>query len=217
MSELLNKKDAMLLLGITASTLTRWMRSGKIKYTRVEGERFAPAVFFTVDEITRLMPPSSDSEECPTAPPSNLLARPTAPSCKQHERTESRDTRTWAEKYTDGDAPDSCGNFVDGENRLYPSSGATLLGPVEPYNDPPVNRDTTSHMNPALVGRGGPDASAGYLDSLERARDIGTITAVQYATLTSNADKARRQCEQSRKQHVDIATIRAAFRQGFSR
>jgi hypothetical protein len=222
----LTRKQVCAILEIGSSTLGAWMRKGKIKFTKdADGGQWAKA-YFRLDDIKQFIPapPVAESATHPTAlytvkglpyqdsPSGNLPERPSSGNLPEH-----KDKRTFAEKFLDGDATDSVGNTVHGANDLWPTTGATLIGPVTPYTPPPVNRDTTSHMDQNLVGRGGAGAGAGYLDSLERHRDIGNITAAQYDTLTGNAEKARRQCEQSKKEVLDRRAISEAFRHGYSR
>jgi hypothetical protein len=224
-NERLTKKQVCSILQIGYSTLGRWMALGKIKFTREKAEHFESAVFFRRADLAEFLPCvtesvtepcASDSDAQPSASESEAQP-PVWPSQSRAMAPESRDIRTWAEKYKDGDAADSAGNFIHGANERWPTTGATLLGPVVEHTLPKVNRDTTSHMNPALVGTTGPHAGESYLNSLERQRDVGTISQATYDALTQNASKARRQCEQDQKKFLDKAAINAAFRHGYSR
>jgi hypothetical protein len=213
MSEKLTKKEVCALLHIGYSTLGRWMREGKIKFQRdTTAGKFEPAVFFKRDDLAAFLPPSSVlGTEHPPAPAPQQPKPTPAPK-------ESRDIRSWAEKYKDGDEPDSCGNYRDGYNPRWPETGASLLGPVIPRDVPPINRDTTSHMNPHLVGRtDGPSGNDVYLNSTEFSDLLhgrGSITAAEFQ---SKATKTRPISQQQRKQQVDINVIRNAFKLGFSR
>jgi excisionase family DNA binding protein len=209
MSDRLSKKEVCALLKIGYSTLGRWMRDGKIKFTREQAKNFESAVFFRRDDLAEFL-------EQPTPAPAPAVVP--APIQAPAPKAPAPDLRTWEEKYRDGDACDSCGNTIDGANDLYPRTGASLLGPVEPVTVPPVNRDTASHMNPALVGyTGGPSANDCYLNSLEYQRDHWGLSQERYDELTANATKARKQCEQQQKVYLDRAAITAAFRHGYSR
>jgi hypothetical protein len=211
MNDKLTKKEVCALLRIGYSTLGRWMREARIKFERdTTAGKFESAVFFNRADIQHLIPrepviPIGFAESVPAPKP---VPKPTLTP---------QDKRTFAEKFRDGDEPDSCGNFCDGANDLYPSSGATLLGPVVPYTTPPVNRDTASHMDPALVGKVGPSGNDSYLNSPEFALARGSISQVQYDSLQATAQKARRMSQQQQKQVVDVNVIRDAFKFGFSR
>jgi Helix-turn-helix domain len=218
--ERLTKKQVCSILNIGYSTLGRWMREGKIKFSREQAAKFESAVFFRRDDLAEFLPTVAESATHPKAPAAHPTASrgdsPLHPEVALPYQDEP-DRRDFAQKFRDGDECDSAGNYITGENPRYQSTGATLLGPVAPYTAPPVNRDTSSHMDPALVGRPGPSADECYLNSLERRRDLGIISQASYDALTSNASKARRLSGQQRKVYLDQAAIRAAFRHGFSR
>jgi hypothetical protein len=211
-NERLTKKQVCSILKIGYSTLGRWMREGRIKFQRdTTAGKFESAVFFRRDDLVAFLPPSSVlGTEHPPAPAPQPQPKPVA--------APQQDKRTWEEKFRDGDAPDSCGNYRDGENPRWPETGATLLGPAIPQPATPANRDTTSHMNPALIGRtDGPSGNDVYLNSTEfsdRLNGRGSVTAKEFQ---SKATKTRPMSPQQRKQVVDINVIRAAFRNGFSR
>ncbi len=152
-NERLTKKQTAALLGIGYSTLGKWMREGKIKFHKVEAGRFESSVFFNRADLAEFLPSVTEPVTQPTAPSmpdSGIL--PTAPSAKLAERPESKDLRTWAEKFRDGDAPDSCGNYRDGANNQFPETGATLLGPVTRDDPAPVSKSGCDHMDPRLLG-----------------------------------------------------------------
>jgi hypothetical protein len=153
--------------------------------------------------------PNSSRHQAPPLPAPAAAPEPSHP--------ESKDIRTWAERYSDGDAPDSCGNYRDGANDRYPETGASLLGPVPRDVMPEPKPSCTAHMNQKLLPKLGGDASTQYLNSLERQRDIGTISQATYDELTSAASKARRMSGQDHKIYLDRAAIKAAYRHGYSR
>jgi hypothetical protein len=150
MSEKLSKKQVCRLLGIGYSTLGTWMREGKIKFERdTTAGKFESAVWFDKEEAAKFLPSVTDSVIHPSAPKlGELLPAPARPAPAK----ESRDIRTWAEKYKDGDAADSCGNRIDGTNERFITEGTqTLLGPTSAIDHgPPV--DTQAHMDNRLLG-----------------------------------------------------------------
>lgn len=203
----LTKKEAMALLGISTATMSRWMTSGKIKYSKIEAGRFQSAVFFDAEEIARLLPVR-------VTVPVSALKNP-APAA--NPRKEPKDLRTFAEKYLDGDECDSCGNYVDGSNPWFPSTGSSLIGPCIPAAPEP-RTSTTSHMDPALVGKvGGTSANDGYLDSFEYALARGAMTQAHYDALQADATRAHRLSGQEKKIWLDKAAILHAMRFGYSR
>jgi hypothetical protein len=153
-NERLTKKQVCSILQIGYSTLGRWMRDGKIKFTRERAESFESAVFFRRADLAEFLPSIPDTH--PTASVPESPAQPTAPA-PASPRPESRDIRTWAEKYKDGDAADSCGNTIDGANALWPQTGATLVGPVVRVE--PGALDSCAHMDHRLLG--GHDSATG--------------------------------------------------------
>lgn len=225
MSDKLTKHEVCQLLGIKYSTLGRWMREGKIAFERDpdwKAKRGECTVHFDRDEVQRLLTPVSTAKFAAHPPAQGLppgskppTAHPEIPLPYQDEP--KPDTRDFAQRYRDGDETDSLGNEIGGYNENFPTTGSTLLGPIVPYTPPPVNRDTASHMSPALVGKVGPSANNRYLDSLERQRDTGAISQACYDSLTETASKANRMSTQQRKVYVDRAAIMDAFRHGFSR
>lgn len=145
----LTKRQVAALLGIAYSTVGRWTREGKLKPHYETAERFAESVFFKRSELP------APTAKAPKAPVSKLLTRPATTGNLPEvpaspERTESRDLRTWAERYRDGDETDSCGNTIDGANDQYKSTGASLLGPAIPAERGP-KPDVQSHMSAALL------------------------------------------------------------------
>lgn len=218
---MLTKKQAMRLLGISSATMSRWMASGKIRFSKRDAERFAASVFFDESEIERLLPkPVSESDTRPTEVSSHDgMKPPTAPTQPNCARPESKPIKSWAEKFADGEAPDSCGNYRDGFNPQWPRTGATLLGPVtDPAPLRSTARDTDNHM-PAGVRKdvGGTSGNTAYLNSPEYSLKSGWITQEQYDTLTENATKARRLTGQAAKEFVDRAAMEHAFKFGYSR
>lgn len=203
----MTKQQACELLHISESTLQRRLRAKKYTCTRTGEGQYAP-ITFTFADLGLTEPTPEPTADLASAEPT--AAPVVVPAVKP-------DTRTWEQRHRDGDAPDSCGNFLDGHNDQFPSNGASLVGPCYPREPIPPNRDTASHMDQALVGHIGPSANDGYLDSLERHRDVGNISQATYDSLAVTASKARRLSKQQEKQCVDIAVIREAFRFGFSR
>jgi len=235
-NERLTKAQVCSILRIGYSTLGRWMRDGKIKFERdTTLSKFNCSVFFRRADLAEWMPCAGDSPghpmlgELPPTSEGNLPSHPkrnAAPSLVGHYEEEPitefgddpiANARGWAE----GTIKDSAGNanfgkelvdgsIVDKRSLIHDHPGLVSCGPSE------VDRDCTSHMNQALVGTTGAGAGEGYLDSLERHRDVGSLSQAAYDRLTANARRAR-QSDQQRKQVVDVAVIRAAFRQGYSR
>ncbi|HEY4842644.1 MAG TPA: helix-turn-helix domain-containing protein [Terriglobales bacterium] len=146
--ERLTKKQVCSILQIGYSTLGKWMARGKIKFRREQADKFESAVFFRRADLAEFLPSASNSDAQPTAGLSPAV--PTAPAVPSTARPESRDIRTWAEKYKDGDAADSAGNTIDGANERWPTTGATLLGPVVRVEQAPL--DPNGHMEPGLLG-----------------------------------------------------------------
>jgi hypothetical protein len=148
--EKLTKAQVCAILHIGYSTLGKWMRNGKIKFTRdTEAGKFESAVFFSRADLAEFLPSTAPSAPEPkrNAPPG-----PVGHYEDDVSRNEpATDKRTFAEKYRDGDATDSCGNTIHGGNSQYPTTGATLLGPVKPYEGPPIPKTGTSHMDPHLL------------------------------------------------------------------
>ena len=217
-NERLTKKQVCSLLKIGYSTLGRWMREGKIKFTREQAVgAFESAVFFRRADLAEFLP---------SAPIVASIAAPVrnaAPSKVGHyedepaPRAQSRENAdlSFAEAYKAGDATDSAGNKIDGTNDRFRTKGIqSLLGPIE-VEKPVVSG--TSHMNPALVGGAGESGNTAYINSLEYHLKAGSITQEQYEEMQSASVKARRQCEQTNKTYLDKAAILAAFKHGYSR
>ena len=143
-NERLTKKQVCTLLHCGYSTLGRMMREGKIKFTKVAAKHFESSVFFRREDLAEFMPVtepvdksagpgSEDSPGCPAAPASGTSGTSApAPTPAPESRPESRDIRTWAEKHRENEVPDSCGNYLDGSNLYFPSTGASLIGPCIP-------------------------------------------------------------------------------------
>jgi hypothetical protein len=102
------------------------------------------------------------------------------------------------------------GSIVEKRSLIHDHPGLASCESMQP------DRDTASHMDPALVGKIGPSGNDAYLNSLEYQRDHWGLSQESYDRLTANARRAR-QSEQHRKQVVDVAAIREAFRHGYSR
>ncbi len=157
----LTKKQAAKLLHVSETTLYRRVKAGKYTCTRTGEGQFAK-LSFTYADIG--LP-----EPAPPAPVQLLgvLVQPTITSATCG--TKPPDSRTFAEKFLDGDAADSIGNKVDGTNDRFLTKGAqSLLGPIEPDHGPPV--DTQAHMKAALLATN---------DTLGNPREA-TVTAEGY-------------------------------------
>jgi len=69
------------------------------------------------------------------------------------------DDRDFAAKFIDGDATDSAGNTINGDNVRY-SEPVSLIGPGVTPTGPAEPPTGCNHMNPALIGKTGPGAGA---------------------------------------------------------
>jgi len=140
----LTKQQACALLHISSTTLWRRIKAGTYTSTRTGEGQFA-SLSFTYADIG-LPEPKQTPEPQPTAQP--FVRSPDKTPEPTPSRPESKDIRTWAEKYKDGDATDSTGNKIDGTNARF-SELTTYLGPVE-IDHTPV--DTQAHMDERLCG-----------------------------------------------------------------
>ena len=144
----LSKAAACGLLHISSTSLCRRIKAGVYQCTRT-GEGQFSALSFTYADIGLPEP-----QQAPEPIPAVAEVQPTpvhgAPGLEPTpSRPESRGIRTWAEKYRDGEAADSCGNKIDGTNERFITKGAqSLLGPIE------IDRtlaNPQAHMDPRLL------------------------------------------------------------------
>ncbi len=151
-------EDALELLQISRTTLYRRIKSGQYQVTKGVGK-------FSADSFTHaglgLPEPTPEptaevislhcAEKSKPEPvrvigeitePRNLTGRP--------DNTEEQDA-AFAAAYRAGEATDSIGNTIDGQNKRFPSKGAqSLIGVPRPEETTPL--DTQAHMNKALLG-----------------------------------------------------------------
>jgi hypothetical protein len=199
----MTKKEACALLGISPRTLDRRMAKGVYKFTRTGEGQFAELSFTHAD--IGLTEPTPVPVTAEIKPVHDVQIRP--------EYNDEPTERSFAERYLANEVPDSSGNYHDGSNPRWPNKGLqSLLGPIEPM--PRVRPDTTAHMNPALVG----DISTAPnpVDSEEFMELLNPGHTDRIAAMYTAAG-TRQPSEQQRKQAVDVRTIAAAFRQGYSR
>jgi hypothetical protein len=211
----IGKAEAMRLLGIAPATMTRWVKSGKLKCERSGAGKFDP-VFFERADVMAFVPilPTIGFAQ---ASVSKLLThspepkRNPAPSKVGHYEDEP----TFAEQYKAGDATDSCGNTIYGANDQWPMTGATLLGPVVPVVRPPAP-GCFDHMDPALLGGNGIGADGQPI--FDAASDNHPMNAALIAQgKLQPTSQSRKVSTQQQKEANDIALIRSAWRRGESR
>ena len=157
-------------------------------------------------------PEIADARVRDTRIPDAPIYRSVAPS-GGHVQGFTDDAEDNLARWNAGEITDSAGNNGQGRNDRFPTKGPqTLLGPREPM--PKVRPDTTSHMDPALIGGGERVENAVDSDAFNESWHPGT--AERKAQMYAQCG-IRQPSEQEKKKHNDRAAIAAAFRQGWSR
>jgi hypothetical protein len=192
----LTKAEAATALGISLRTLERKMANGQINYNKaVEAKPGALAVTFTYEQLGL---PEPAGAPCATA-----AQRPyTVDSIvKQYEEPSTTVVQRPQVVATAKPLPDitDVGAFDPKQLRIEDTVARgkhTLLGPHPDLSGTSAEYsvdDSTSHMNPALVGRtGGVSGNDHFINSREYQLLRGNITQEQYDAMQSSAAKANR-------------------------
>lgn len=149
----LTKQQAAKALGVSLRSLAYKMKSGEITFTKIAGAKVGQqAVFFSYADL-RLSEPSATPAPIVHDVPINKQYEDEPASAPRPvnsiEQRENEDA-AFAQAYLRGEATDSCGNTITGNERWPTKGKVTALGPIEPvYNPPP---DTTAHMTPGTFG-----------------------------------------------------------------
>jgi excisionase family DNA binding protein len=208
----LSRKQAADLLGISIRTLDRWVKKGRIQAPKKIGEgQYAESVFTHSDLGL------SEPEPKPKATPIPTIPEPEPePEPSDVEIREQAD-RMFADAYLSGEATDSCGNRIDGTNKRFLYGSKSLIG-ISPQDRPQrQRRDTTGHMDPALIGPADAlNAPRNPIDTDEYQELIYPGHMERKAAMYRDAG-VRQPSAQEQRQALDRAAIHAAFRQGFVR
>jgi hypothetical protein len=228
MSQLISKKEAMALLNISASTLSRWMMSAKVRFTRTESGRFESSVWFDVDDLAQFLP--TPEPLAPAAPPELYTAsdlpyqdtpvkndRSCSPMPPEPMREFGDDPVANLRAWLEGLLADSSGNYNYG--RETPDGSVTdqrslIYGSPSIAGCRPVKLGTADHMDQALVGSTGPGAGAAYINSPEYALLCGHISQTTYDQV---ATKPENMSSQDQKIFVDRGAMLEGFKHGYSR
>jgi len=154
----LTKSEATALLRISDSTLTRRMKKGVYTFTRGDGQ-FDP-VLFTYEGLGLVEPTSEPTPavaEVQPTPVHGAQGLEPTPECETFkprqlsslEQKASEDA-AFASAYLRGEACDSLGNTIHGNDRFPTLGKQTALGPIVHESSAPV--ESQSHIPAGLLG-----------------------------------------------------------------
>jgi hypothetical protein len=199
----LQRLQAAAHLGISVTTLDRWIKSGKLQAERGELTSAGKPTVWVV------LPDSEPESFAPTAlpqPKAEVKPEP-LPAPTEDELQREADLK-FAEAYRAGLVTDSFGNtiFNTDERR-------TAIGPQEP--EVRSRPGTTDHMVQALLPKPSFDEKGDHI--LHAGSDNAPLVRAAIARGDIRAKRATPLGEQRRKSQQDIRAMAAAWQSGFSR